>query len=168
MSRICNFLGAVILSSYTAHLATHQVRYEDEHVDIVALITLTCGLLSAFASYVELRQENPESEEAGLRRRLLWCADLPLVVGTLAVFSIRFWAYGDVAKGYYEWFNLNVWNGVSYSNWSATGDSIRNVHLAMRINFWNGFATGAVAIQLIAFQIVGTALRLERRSGRPA
>jgi hypothetical protein len=161
VSRGFNFFGAAIVIAYTVYFATHDVRYEDEHVDVAAVVTLLCGLLSAAASFADLRYDQPESNEAALRRRLLLCADLPLIAGTIAIIIIRLWAYTDVANGYFEWFNLNIWDGVSYTNWHTVSKAIGNVHLAMRLNFWNGFSTGAIAIQLSAFQIVGTMLRLE-------
>lgn len=165
VSRSCNFLGSAIVIGYTVFIATHAIQYEDEHIDVVAIVTLMCGVLSAVASYSELRQEPRTSYEYALRWRLLLCADTPLIVGTIAVLVIRYAAYENVAPGYFEWFTRNVWNDVTRSNWPVMYESVRNAHLAMRLNFWNGFSTGAVAIQLVAFQVVGIMLRLEQLRG---
>ena len=94
------------------------------------------------------------------------CADVPLILGTMAILVIRYVAYDNVAPGYFEWFNLNVWNEVTHSNWAVMSQAVKSVHLAMRLNFWNGFSTGAAAIQLVAFQVVGIMLRLEQLSER--
>ena len=161
-------LGLAAFLAGSVVVLTAMGQLPERRLDVAGLFTL---LFCAVAMSVSLVESRREAAAEPWRDSLLF-VDLPAFAVISFVIAFRWFCYETVDLRFLEQMSriLPVHPGAGVLRVAESGearlwyDVIRDVHAALRENFWTGFSTGVVAVQLIVSQCVGVYLRLKRTS----
>ncbi len=105
------------------------------------------------------------AEKESYWRRHAKVVDIPTLAGLTTILLLRWFFYDTCYQGFLKVFDQAVEMPQSLNTWSIWKDTIITINQLQVSSFWDGFGTGAAAIQLLSAQLVSFGLRVRKSDG---